>query len=107
MVIVCENTDAAAAGINMGMVRGGNLIFTAICGMHNEGQKWHCREALTNVIAHSWNFTETVNGGQLNQLSVKREKAKLFSCGRAGYEESIGACICLGCTSLSVDSLVC
>jgi|SRR5688500_12898900 len=103
MVIVCENTDAAAAGINMGMVRGGNLIFTAICGMHNEGQKWHCREALTNVIAHSWNFTETVNGGQLNQMSVTDKTRSRF----ARYEESIGACICLGCTSLSVDSLVC
>ena len=64
MVVVRVNADAAAAGINVCVAWGGNLVFAAICCMHNEGQKWHCREALTDVIAHTWNFTETVNGGK-------------------------------------------
>ena len=53
MVIVRVDADAATTGINVRVVRGGDLVFAAICCMHNEGQKWHCRETLTDVVAHA------------------------------------------------------
>ena len=53
MVIVRVDADAASAGINVRVVRGRDLVFEAICCMHNEGQKWHRRETLTDVVAHA------------------------------------------------------
>jgi hypothetical protein len=79
MVIVRVDADTAATGVNVRVVRRGDLVFAAICCVYNEGQKGHCREALTDVVAHAENLPKhSIIAATESKGDDITEKAKTF-----------------------------
>ena len=72
MVIIREDAYAAAAGVNVRMVRRGDVVLASIRRVHDKRQEGLRKKPLTDIVRHRSNLTLSGNRTQHPLVPLER-----------------------------------